>query len=130
MRKISIIILTILASQILCAQEIKKVKNFNDRARTSEIYYVLKDNNEVRHGKYLFKYNGVVQVQGQFENNSAAGKWVYTPGKGFRIEGNYSNGKKNGTWKYYKDDKLISEINYNDGILEVLYSYSVLNHFR
>jgi antitoxin component YwqK of YwqJK toxin-antitoxin module len=100
------------------AQKVKKIRNINERANTTEIYYVLKDKKDIKHGEYLYKYNGKVQVQGQFEQNYAVGTWIYTPGKNFRIEGKFLNNKKNGIWKYYSNDQLISEINYKDDILD------------
>lgn len=100
------------------AQKVKKIRNLNERANTAEIFYVLKDKNDIKHGEYLYKYNGKIQVQGQFEQNYAIGTWIYTPCTDFRIEGNFLNNKKNGVWKYYSNDRLISEIRYKEGVLD------------
>ncbi|MCB2195629.1 MAG: TonB family protein [Bacteroidetes bacterium] len=100
------------------AQKVKKIRNINERANTTEIFYVLKEKKDIKHGEYLYKYNGKIQVQGQFEQNYAVGKWIYTPGKDFRIEGNFLNNRKNGVWKYYSNDRLISEIRFKEGVLD------------
>ncbi|MCD4833831.1 MAG: TonB family protein [Bacteroidales bacterium] len=97
------------------SQKLKKVKNIDNRARTFESYYVLKDSSEMRYGEYVYKYKGNIQVQGQFENNYATGEWIYTPGDNLKIIGNFVENEKQGVWKYYSGDKLISVLNYEKG---------------
>lgn len=118
--RITILLLTILITlpNFCLAQKVKKIRNLNERANTTEIFYVLKNQKDVKHGEYVYKYNGKIQVQGQFEQNYAVGTWNYTPGKDFRIEGNFLNNKKNGIWKYYSNDRLISEISYKNDVLD------------
>lgn len=119
MKRITLLVFIILVivPSFCLAQKVKKIRNINERANTTEIFYVLKEKKDVKHGEYLYKYNGKVQVHGQFEQNYAVGTWIYTPVKNFRIEGKFLNNKKNGVWKYYSNDRLISEIRYKDDVL-------------
>jgi len=99
------------------SQKLKKEEIFDDKARTSITYYVLKENPEIKQGGYIYKFKGKAQVTGQFENNQQSGEWIYTPGKEIKIKGNYSNGKKVGAWEYYMNDHLISVMHYENGLL-------------
>ncbi len=96
---------------------LKKIKNIDDRVRTSQIFYVLKENHNIKQGPFVYKYQGKKQIEGQFENNKQVGEWTYTPGKKFKIVGKYVEGKKEGEWKYFSNDKQISVMNYQNGML-------------
>lgn len=117
MRKIFIVAVLVLSYLSGISQDVQKLKKSNSLARTVQIYYVLKDNPDVKHGEFLYKYKGKVQIQGQFENNMQVGEWTYFPERDLKIVGQYQNGKKQGEWKYYREDKLISVLNYTDGEL-------------
>ena len=121
MRKICLLTLSIvLLINNAYSQKLKKEQVFDDKARTSLTYYVLKEKPEIKQGSYIYKFKGNVQVTGQFENNQQGGEWIYTPGKELKIKGNYSNGKKDGVWEYYMNEHLISVMNYKNGLLHGL----------
>ena len=119
MRKFLLLVLvSTIFLNLTFSQKLKKVKNIDNRARTFESYYVQNKNPEIRHGEYVYKYKGNIQVQGQFENNNATGEWIYTPGDNLKIIGNFVENKKQGEWRYYSSDKLISVLNYEKNRLE------------
>lgn len=72
-------------------QELKKItqKNDNDCFKVSEVYYVLKDKQEIKHGGYR-KDMGRLSERGQ-----------------------YNNGKKSGVWEYYGLHGLEQKIDYD-----------------
>ena len=113
-----IILLTLILSCLASfgfSQKLKKIKKVDSKSKTFESYEVLKDGQSIKHGKYLFRFAGNVQVQGKYASNLKTGEWIYTPSDDLRITGNYKEGNKDGEWKYYKSDKLISILNYNNG---------------
>jgi len=99
------------------SQDLKKVKNTNDRVRTAQVFYVLKDKPNIKQGDFTYRYKGKTQIQGQFDQNIQVGEWKYFPNKNLVVEGNYKAGKKDGQWKYFQNNHLISVMNYEDGYL-------------
>lgn len=88
----------------------------------SEEYYVLKSDEEVRHGTYVKYRNAIGGIQivesGEYSNGQKTGVWrtFHRPNsKGtlnsIKEKGNYVNGKKNGVWTYYYLDTIPQEIN-------------------
>ncbi len=98
-------------------QKLKKRKVIDPKANTFELYHVFEDQN-IKQGDYLYRYQGRVQVKGQFDHNLETGQWIYTPGSDIKIIGNLKEGKRDGEWKYYKGKDLISSLNYKEGLLE------------
>jgi len=92
----------------LFSQEIKKIhkKNFF----INEVYYVLKDDKSLKHGKYL-KYREISKglnlpiEYGSYDRNKKTGIWLIfnesTYQNPLRIIAEYANGEKNGQWVYY-----------------------------
>ncbi|WP_143470479.1 TonB family protein [Labilibaculum filiforme] len=107
------------SSSILFAQtEYLEVLDVNSKAKTSEEYFVRQDQNDIKEGRYLFKYRGKVQVKGEYFNNNKIGEWIYTPSSNFRIVGNYKENRKEGEWLYTQNGTQISILNYTSGLLE------------
>lgn len=116
MKKIFLLTLILSCLTILgFSQKLKKIKKVDSKAKIFESYEVLKDSQSIKHGKYLFRFAGKVQVQGQYTSNLKTGEWIYTPDENVKIIGLYKEDNKDGEWKYYKNDKLISVLNYVNG---------------
>ncbi|HAN17558.1 MAG: hypothetical protein A2X13_03080 [Bacteroidetes bacterium GWC2_33_15] len=118
MRNFYLLVVCTLLINNTYSQKLRKEQVSDDKARTSQTFYVLKDNPDIKQGEYTYKFKGNVQVAGQFENNLPSGEWVYIPGDDLKITGTFSNGKKVGTWKYFLNEYLISEMNYENGVLQ------------
>ena len=118
MRKVNLIVISIwLIASNTYAQDLRKVTNSDERARTVQVFYVFADNPNIKQGEFFYKFKGKIQLIGSYENNIQSGEWVYTPDKELRIVGNYSNGKKDGVWEYFKNDNLISRLTFENGKL-------------
>lgn len=114
-RIVLLVLISVVFINSLSAQKLKKIKNIDSQARIFESYEVLADNQKIKHGEYLYRYAGAVQVKGQYLNNLKSGEWIYTPGNYLKIVGSYFKDRKDGEWKYYRNDKLISILNYSRG---------------
>ncbi len=85
----------------IISKDLKKVKN----RITGEIYYVKKNNNEIRHGPY-FRYLSIKKekgllVKGKYSNGKKTGDWYYYTKTGLLSRrGIYYEGEKNGEWMY------------------------------
>jgi len=94
---------------LLLAQKTVKVTERHNRW-DKEIYYVLKSDRSVRHGKYQrIGLNGQVNAEGNYKNGLKDSTWTEYMGKG-----TYTNGVKVGIWEYY----------YSEGFLEQEYDYN------
>jgi len=94
---------------LLLAQKTVKVTERHNRW-DKEIYYVLKSDRSVRHGKYQrIGFKGQVDAEGNYKNGLKDSTWTEYMG-----EGTYANGVKVGIWKYY----------YSEGFLEQEYDYT------
>jgi TonB family protein len=71
---LTLILLT--TSVQLFGQDTKKKKVSNDYPPYKETFYVLKSDQETKHGEYKKTYGGL-SVKGQFENNKKVGVWEY-----------------------------------------------------
>ena len=87
-----------------------------------EIYYVLKDNKDVKQGQYLkyYKsidlhntidlYNKTVESFGSYESNKKSGVWIFCnvshPLNPLISLGEYKNDKKSGQWIYFYGPEL------------------------
>lgn len=100
--KKSLIIIAVLISSILTAQNIKPT-------------YEKADDNTIK-GTFYHE-NGEIQQQGFYKNGKLHGKWISYNNKGEKIaEGTYSNGAKVDTWYFY-DGKSLSEISYENNVI-------------
>lgn len=79
-------------------QELKKITTRTEEPPVEEEFYVLKNNPEVRHGKY---------------------NKTYRKSGSFNVEGQYSNGKRAGVWTAYNaEGNVVQQIDFtNDSIL-------------
>lgn len=121
----------LLAFSHICAQETKFVARRNPELKNSgkhterqidkalgrkiefiEEYYVLKNDENIRHGTYVRYYTsafGRIQIleSGTYQNGQKTGLWEYyhdIQSNAIKERGNYVNGKKNGVWtSYYMD---------------------------
>lgn len=77
---------------IVTAQETKKVTVNTESPYAKEVYYVLKENRAVRHGKYSKVTHGIVEL---------------------RQQGQYTNNVKTGIWEYYSNNELDQKIDFS-----------------
>jgi len=93
----------------LVAQKNLKTKRVTSKERHGKaIYYVLKDNPEIKHGKYIVKPYATQKkllVKGQYNRGKKTGEWItrYTRAlyKGLKSKGTYENDQKVGEWLYF-----------------------------
>jgi protein TonB len=98
-------------------QETIKVTTGNKKSYFSEVYYVLKSDNSIRHGNYqLFANKDKLVTNGFYKNGLKDSLWTEyeNDGKTLKTKGNYLDDKKIGVWEYY---------DYN-GELEQKYDYT------
>jgi periplasmic protein TonB len=60
----------------LFGQDTKKKTVSNDYPRFKETFYVLKSDQETKHGEYKKTYGGL-SIKGQYDNNKKTGVWEY-----------------------------------------------------
>lgn len=72
----SLTFILLATSVYLFGQETKKKTVSNDYPSYKETFYVLKSDQEIKHGEYKKRY-GRLSVKGQFENNKKTGVWEY-----------------------------------------------------
>jgi protein TonB len=109
---IFLILISVLTTSVTVGQETKKVKNEIEATYTSEVYYVLKSDNNVKHGNYQeLGYKGCVIINGYYKDNKKDSIWTayFYRTKMVESQGRYRNDKKEGTWaEYYNvDDKSV-----------------------
>jgi len=105
MKIVIIIILTIL-SMFSFGQETKKVK-VKISSNENEIYYVLKDDENIKHGQYQLFHNKWLKISGYYSNNLKDSIWteyIYTGDKIW--EGEYKDGTRNGMWTTFSLGKI------------------------
>jgi periplasmic protein TonB len=74
--RILLILFLLTTSVHLFGQDTKKKTVSNDYPSYKETFYVLKSDEETKHGEYKKTYGGLL-VKGQFENGKKAGVWEY-----------------------------------------------------
>jgi TonB family protein len=77
--------LLLLLSTVCCfAQETEKVTIQNKIPEFREVFYVLKSNPDVKHGKYKKTYTGSYSIieEGEYENGNKSGVWKFYDNKG------------------------------------------------
>jgi len=111
-------ILTHLSLILFGQTEYLEVINVNSKANTSEIFFIKKDGNETKEGKYIFKYKGRIQIKGQYYDDNKIGEWTYTPSSNFVIVGSYNNNMKDGEWVYSLNKNVVSVLIYSNGFLD------------
>jgi protein TonB len=79
--KVLLTLLTLLTFTISWGQETKKKTYENESPPYKETYYVLKDNQEVKHGDYKKAYRSF-SAKGQFDNGKKVGVWEFTGNDG------------------------------------------------
>lgn len=106
MRALLILCLAI-TSGITSAQGTKRVTKSNKLS--GEIYYVLKENKDIKQGQY-FKYyqtfsDKAIDSYGHYDNNERTGTWIFCDVNHLKDPlisiGSYSKGKKEGQWIYF-----------------------------
>jgi len=73
-RKIKLLSLGLLLVIPSWGQDVKKITIEDQVYRTKETFYVLKDNQEIRHGEYK-KTTGKLKTTGTYDNNKRSGVW-------------------------------------------------------
>ena len=103
-----LILISLMISVAICCNGQKLVKKKENDRYGKNIYYVLKDNPEIKHGEYYQKsWSGNTKlIEGQYDNGKRVGLWIerfYM--KSIRgnkkSEGNYQDDKKVGEWTYF-----------------------------
>jgi hypothetical protein len=79
--RVLLTLLALLISTISWGQETKKKTFENESPPYKETYYVLKDNQEIKHGDYKKSYRSF-SVRGQFDNGKKVGVWEFTGNDG------------------------------------------------
>jgi len=74
MRTLTLLLLAV--SVNLFGQDTKKKTVSNDYPPYKETFYVLKSDQETKHGEYKKTYGGL-SIKGQFDNNKKVGVWEY-----------------------------------------------------
>lgn len=77
MKIIIILLISLATSPFLSGQALKKIKVKNESPWTKEVYYVLKSNNEIKHGKYEKSLRGSLLCSGEYLDGIKAGIWNY-----------------------------------------------------
>lgn len=122
------IILTLLATLMLLnlnAQATKTVKVKHKYPHFTEVYEVLKSDNQVRHGFYEKRdFNNRLELRGNFKNNMKDSVWTeYYPNgpkQALRNRGTYENDVRVGVWEYYNwNGELIQKYDHDkDELIE------------
>lgn len=105
---------------IAFAQKTKKVKIKNQKKKYYEVFYVLKSDPSVRHGKYekLGTTLNSPMVTGEYKLGKKNGLWTEFFGSGpftkICTKGFYTDGQKSGTWEYFDiNGELNQRYNYD-----------------
>lgn len=107
MKKIIILFLLLSHALFSFAQEIKTIKKKLNEQYGKAVYYVLADNDTVKHGLYIMKaYTGTrLLYKGNYDHNKKTGFWeekyYFTNYKGPKASGHYENDQKTGKWVYF-----------------------------
>jgi len=83
--RVILALLALLIFTISWGQEIKKKTYENESPPYKETYYVLKDNQEIKHGNYKKWYRSY-SVKGQYENGRKVGIWEFTGNGGHLVQ--------------------------------------------
>ena len=99
-----ILFLLLLTFNISFAQKVKKMKKNVGHGKA--IYYVLKSDTNIKHGKYIVKtYTGRdIVVSGNYVNGNKDGQWIEKhiyKGRKLKSQGNYKDNKRVGDWIFY-----------------------------
>lgn len=117
-------------------QQLERVVTTYPKSKyVKEVYFVLKSDNEIKHGDYFLFFDGElttkelktkniyeivlgVKERGQFANNVKDGQWTYfkEPTSNRKLEeGKYSNGKKTGVWEtFIENGKVIKHFDFDN----------------
>ncbi|WP_448520603.1 energy transducer TonB [Rhodoflexus sp.] len=121
-----LIFLLVCTMHLAAAQGTKKVFNTAHMPKFSETYFVMRDNDTLKHGLYqkisYREHNkGEVLEQGYYKNGLREGEWQLLQAKG-----KYEEGQKVGVWEYYTYEKPRKiEQRYDHSLRKVVeYDYS------
>ncbi|NJB83158.1 toxin-antitoxin system YwqK family antitoxin [Wenyingzhuangia aestuarii] len=111
------------------AQELKtkKIKEKVSTVKhTKKIFYVLEDNNEIRHGAYEEFVDGEIVVSGNYKLGEKDGNWIYKDPKGKYLQkGSFDKGKQIGKWEFKNLGVFYKQTFYSDkGIIDSAFSYN------
>jgi hypothetical protein len=107
MKKITLLFLLISNALFSYGQELKTIKKKVEEQYGKAVFYVLADNDTVKHGLYLMKaYTGTrLLYKGNYDHNKKVGFWeekyYFTNNKGPKAQGYYENDQKIGKWVYF-----------------------------
>jgi TonB family protein len=123
MRSVIMIWFGILMSSRLIAQDTKLiVKYFQNSKQIMEEYYVLSDNENIKHGSYIQYFRtsdkGFLEMKGNYMSkegfyfkNQPDSTWIYYSykpgGHSIAKEEKYKNGKRIGIWKTYIENGAV-----------------------
>jgi antitoxin component YwqK of YwqJK toxin-antitoxin module len=100
MRLLTLFISSIILVGICQAQETER-KVVRAKNGDKEEFYVLKSDNNIRHGEYE-KKGYFSHVIGTYKNGMRDGLWTeYSNGSKLRSKGTYANNERIGVWKFY-----------------------------
>ncbi len=118
------LITTVLLGQDLKTKKVKE--KLVSRSKTTRVYHVLKDNEEIRHGAYNEFCKKELVVSGHYKLGQKDGVWMYKglTGEYFQ-KGTFKEGKEVGVWKKktVKGEETIAYYN-NTGRLDSSFVYN------
>ena len=118
------IFLIFTSTSLLFAQNLKNMTIRSEAGDVKEDFTVLKDNKDVRHGEYQMIFNSKIITAGHYENGARSGKWIYNDYNGIiNFDGYFKNDSKDSIWTYYIGDTLQARMFYSHGVLDSSFSY-------
>ena len=107
MKKLLYSLLVLLITSPAIGQEFKKI--VKNKAKFTEEYFVLRENQSLKQGSYLKTYGYLTNPTyvleiGRYDNNMKSGKWLNfyaEPSNSLESAGFSQEGKKEGEWKYF-----------------------------
>ena len=116
MKPVSLLIVFLFCSQLLCAQALKTIKvHLPAPQKTKEVFQVLKENPDIKFGRYeKYKYKHLIE-KGYYKNNQRDSIWsIYSQAGQQVATGYYKADSLVGIWSYFSSKgKLVQRYDYD-----------------
>jgi TonB family protein len=118
------------------SQQTKEVveKSGSKFNKEKKVYYVLKENNTVKHGPYKHYYNGNLAVTGFYKQDKKDSVWQRNDSRGSIVSKKiYTENKRTGIWEFFnKDGSPAQQYDFSKETFQIqepdtVYSYQVAN---
>lgn len=116
------------APLLVFGQKTKRIKVKDEYKLVTEVYYVLKSDESVKHGQYQkLKEKEIVLINGFYKNGLKDSIWAEFSWDGTKLKslGSYVNDSKIGVWEYY-DFRGELEQKYDHTQYKLLYDKNIL----